>query len=457
MKSIIITFIIMCSAFLVQAQTTKLHITGGNVNVNGASKIVLNDVQWINDGTFSAGSSEVEISGTASSANTTIGGTSTTSFYELKINKSSNDVTLAKDIEVTNELTLSSGKLLIDDYLLTMDNTAAISNFNSDRYIKTDGTGGLIREVGASNVVFPVGNSTYTPLSVQNSGTTDAFFIRTSAEVLENGNSGNALTTDVVDRTWFVEEGVAGGSNLTLTATWNAADELTGFDRTQSYLSHYTGSGWNASVPGAASGSNPYSISRSGITTLSPFAVGSNGALPIELFSFTALRRNEYVQLEWITVTEINSDLFEIEHSRDGILYEKVGEVTAAGFSSSELNYDFLHKNPVKGLNYYRLKQLDYDGAFEYSDIVSVQFLEGGRQLAVYPNPVFGGPFTLSLSDSNFELAELSIYDSVGRLVQSQTILDTNTEIQTGDFPKGIYLVSMEVDGLRFLERVVVQ
>ena len=78
---------------------------------------------------------------------------------------------------------------------------------------------------------FPVGNSTCTPITILNNGTSDTYSVRTTPEILEFGTSGTAYTNGVVNRTWFVEEAVAGGSDLTLTVQWNAADELTGFDR----------------------------------------------------------------------------------------------------------------------------------------------------------------------------------------------------------------------------------
>jgi hypothetical protein len=116
----------------------------------------------------------------------------------------------------------------------------------------------------------------------------------------------------------------------------------------------------------------------------------------------------------------------------------------------------FIDDAPRAGVNYYRLKQMDYDGNFEYSEVVSVHLYVVGSRLSVSPNPVQNRSFNLSFSSDDFESGELSIYDSMGRLVQSQTILNTNTEIQTSDFPKGIYMMNLEVNGQRFLERIVV-
>lgn len=91
-----------------------------------------------------------------------------------------------------------------------------------------------------------------------------------------------------------------------------------------------------------------------------------------------------------------------------------------------------------------------------HNTIVSVQFEDDSR-MTVSQNPVLTGSIKLNFFSSNFESGELSIFDSVGRLIQSQTILNRNIEIQTENFPKGIYWVQLEVNGKRFLERVVVQ
>jgi len=90
------------------------------------------------------------------------------------------------------------------------------------------------------------------------------------------------LTSDAVNRTWIVTENTKGGSNVTLTLQWNAADELPGFDRTSCFLSHYLYPDWHSGPAGAANGTGPYTVSLSGITSFSPFGIGSgNSALPV--------------------------------------------------------------------------------------------------------------------------------------------------------------------------------
>ncbi len=196
-----------------------------------------------------------------------------------------------------------------------------------------------------------------------------------------------------------------------------------------------------------------YSWTISGDT----YSVGCS-VLPIELLSFEVNLKGHIVYLNWQTASEINNEGFEIEDSTDGDNWRNIGFVNGSGTSYELNNYQFLHQNPVSGINYYRLKQLDYDGFFEYSSKVSVERgADWQSAMTLFPNPVKNGTITLSFPDDDFEFGELLIYDSVGRLVHSQAILNTNTEIQTSHFRKGIYLMRLEMDRQRFLKRIVVQ
>ncbi len=161
----------------------------------------------------------------------------------------------------------------------------SIQNFNSaTSKIITDGAGKLIIESigpgGKSNVLFPVsyGSSTYNPVTINNSGTSDNFGVRVASGVYSNGTNGVLLASNIVDRTWFVDEDTPGGSNASLKVQWIPGDELTGFTRTACKLSHFTASQWDISMAGSATGTNPYTFTRSGVTSFSPFALGSGNS-----------------------------------------------------------------------------------------------------------------------------------------------------------------------------------
>ncbi|MBC7777949.1 MAG: hypothetical protein H7246_21120, partial [Phycisphaerae bacterium] len=111
--------------------------------------------------------------------------------------------------------------------------------------------------------------------------------------------------------------------------------------------------------------------------------------LPVELVAFNAgMHKDKAVLLNWRTASESNNEGFHIDHSPDGRSWQTRGFVPGHGNSQTEQVYQFLDERPLPGTNYYRLKQIDFNGQFEYSAIKSV-LVAGDRKLAiqVYPNP----------------------------------------------------------------------
>lgn len=128
----------------------------------------------------------------------------------------------------------------------------------------------------------------------------------------------------------------------------------------------------------------------------SPFNLGiglSGGAsldcvpLPIELMSFTGEATESGNELQWQTMAEINNDYFVLEASKDAANFVAIGNVDGAGNSVTPREYAFLDQNPLADLTYYRLKQVDFDGKFSYSDIISIK-RRGEGEVIISPNPV---------------------------------------------------------------------
>src|SRR5690606_10958019 len=111
--------------------------------------------------------------------------------------------------------------------------------------------------------------------------------------------------------------------------------------------------------------------------------------LPVELVYFTASVRNNQAHLEWLTASELDNDRFEIERSSDARRFEKIGTVKGKGTTSLETKYQFTDRTPVEGTVYYRLKQVDHDGQFAYSNVIAVTAKGLARELTTqaYPNP----------------------------------------------------------------------
>ena len=111
-------------------------------------------------------------------------------------------------------------------------------------------------------------------------------------------------------------------------------------------------------------------------------------SFPVEWLSFDAEVRGPFVALEWATASELNNDFFAVERSVDGLAYMQVGKVQGAGTTQDIQTYHFSDLAPITGPSYYRLRQVDYDGAFDFSDVIRVEMTEAGNQVRMYPNPV---------------------------------------------------------------------
>ena len=122
----------------------------------------------------------------------------------------------------------------------------------------------------------------------------------------------------------------------------------------------------------AARGCNSVEIEIEGSGLPQQFVNCPIGPLPVELLSFTAIRRNDNVQLKWQTASETNNDFFNIERSEDGRHWQTLGKMDGAGNSSETLAYTWTDQSPLRGLSYYRLKQVDFDGRYAYSWVRSV-------------------------------------------------------------------------------------
>ncbi|MBN8702076.1 MAG: CSLREA domain-containing protein [Bacteroidetes bacterium] len=188
--------------------------------------------------------------------------------------------------------------------------------------------------------------------------------------------------------------------------------------------------------------------------------------LPIELLSFSAENiNNEYTQLKWITASETNNDYFTIEKTQDGINYEFVAKVAGAGNSAQVLNYTTNDFKPYQGVSYYRLKQTDFDGAYDYSELVSVEFqslkLESSM-LVVYPNPATNSNMNVLFNGQSGEEVLIVVHDVLGKefyskafiLEEEQLIANIET---TQNLAPGLYTITASSNNKFFNKKVIVK
>jgi len=148
----------------------------------------------------------------------------------------------------------------------------------------------------------------------------------------------------------------------------------------------------------------------------------SGTQLPVELMSFTTMVKGNIIQLEWTTASEIDNDYFEVERSIDGVSFEVIGRVDGSDNSTLIKEYQFFDKNPPESKSvYYRLRQVDYDGAYEFSPIEVVQFEVGNHNISIQPNPM-SDQALIHLGKSIEESLLLKIYNINGQLIRQISI-----------------------------------
>ena len=221
------------------------------------------------------------------------------------------------------------------------------------------------------------------------------------------------------------------------------------------------------SVSGVGSDNTTYSVSgATGDLFVNHAAFGNVGVpgssvvfapLPVEFLSFDAqLQNDNRVLLDWRTATEINNDYFLIERSKDGQQFETIGKVAGAGNSSLELQYESWDNTPLSGVNYYRLKQVDFDGTSDYSDIRAVELRTASTELSIFPNPASD---LLNISfEKSIETGQVQLFNSAGQVVQSQYLMQgaDQTQLQLDQLADGMYWISIEADGQIHGEKVVI-
>jgi len=404
--------------------------SGASLDLNGFQLSVTDDFK--NDGTFTPGTGSVIFNGTGEQ---NIKGTGTVAFYDMQVNKASGTVILNKDVSVTNTLTLTSGMIELNANTLTITPTGSISGGSSASFIVTTSSSCLTQQdLGAGartgNILYPIGTtvSSYTPVIIDNTtGTADDFCVYVCESVYENGGcSGTPITSKVVNKNWGVTPATGTGLEVTLTLQWETADQAGDFVDTDAYISRYSAGFWRPFAGQDISGqTSPFVLTQSSISDFSSFGVGSDDStLPVELLLFSARQAEKSVQLKWTTSSELNNDYFDVETSTNGEDFLKIGSALGNGTTNIEMNYSYLHQSPKTGINYYRLRQVDYDGQFEYSPTILhyYQIGENANLVQVYPNPVAG---VLHLETSKVDQLQLQLIlmDMTGKVILKKKIV----------------------------------
>ncbi|MDX1940604.1 MAG: hypothetical protein SFU99_08630 [Saprospiraceae bacterium] len=296
----------------------------------------------------------------------------------------------------------SNGHLGVDDFSLTPYCLTAS--------IPSGGSIDCSSATGSLNIGSPTVTPTPTSPTYQWQRSTDG------------GTNWDNITSSTQDQTiYFITYSNYTGSSLSITQT--------------SQFSDANGLRYRVIVTdGTCSGtSNSFLLSVTGCTT------------PIELIYFQGKITKNNILLNWQTATELDNDYIEVQRSKDGKRFETIGTVEGFGTTNMPRNYTFLDENPLPGVNYYRLKQVDFDGMFEYHPIIAVLFKEEKTQdLLVYPTIVHDR-INLVLNEETDTSSEFMILDQIGRILL-RTPLPPGLQQHTIDLqhlPAGQYFISV--------------
>jgi len=231
---------------------------------------------------------------------------------------------------------------------------------------------------------------------------------------------------------------------------------------------------WNA--PGVGSGTKMINAAGNAVNNdgvsgggdhgdfLTSFTI-NEGALPVDLVNFSISKGDQNaVSLDWETASEVNNDYFQIERSYNAREFEVIGKVEGSGNTSATEYYSFTDEKPE--LNrpvYYRLKQIDFDGAFEYSLIKKIVIEQATISIQkIYPNPVFSSETVKVKFDllTDLQEVEMIVYDIAGHQKMKNSFAVTEGEniirFSPNDFAAGQYYISLSSDNQRIISEMFI-
>ncbi len=302
----------------------------------------------------------------------------------------------------------------------------------------------------------------------------------TKVEVVTQGNvtqvSPNIpIVEDITSKTFLVtpEFNSALGANLYKITLYYTAAEVNGFT-TNNGNTITGGIIVMAKGPGSIASSinevepatpvawgNDFTLTATFDSGFSGFGGGDDAGLPVELLDFTALAQERSVQLDWTTASEINNKGFEVERSLNiDSGFRNIGFVKGNGTTTEQQNYTFNDSDVRKGVTYYyRLKQVDLDGAYDYSDVVSASLKGKGMDISLLPNPTkdLVNVFVVNAVKENIQI---NVYNIQGQVVLNRrvTIRENNMiELDIKDLTSGVYMLKVGDEMNYIIKKLIVK
>lgn len=461
-----------------------IDVAGNFTTQNSTSIFNVNGQDMQVAGNFSNASGSATFTGTANSLlefngitsqNYSPGGALT--LYDVLINQGvpSSVILTGNNMTLSGTLTLTSGRIYTGSYEVsaTSNSSTAVSSGNVDSYVD-----GNLRRATAStgSYNFPVGNySSGKGYQLANINFTAA---NTATDLLASFNAFAAVpaalgSTDcsvtynlpALDNGYWTISSTPASSTGTYTATLNnTAGTYTNSSGASTWTVMKKPSSGAWGLYGTCSTSTVSQVVRVGMSGFSDFATAqSSQILPVELVSFTGTATISGNELTWITASEFDNHYFSLEKSADAAQFSEVAQIDGSGNTTIEHHYHYTDAQPFHGDNYYRLRQVNLDGSFSYSNVVLVEnnFVTPVVE-SITPNPS-NGLLNLGITSSKGGTVELEVVDMFGvEAYKTRQQLEAGTVSVNMDLQKlqkGIYFIrcSLAEYGFVNMEKVILQ
>lgn len=434
----------------------SLDVSTNNVDINLAGN-------FTNNGTLlSSGSDNFTLNGTSAQ---TIDGTSTTTFNNLIINNTGGGVTVSQNENVAGAFTLTSGIVSTSAntiYLTNASVNALQSGVGNTNYLVSWVNGNLKRNVGTNGSYdFAVGTSSNSELANINFNSQSGVSNLTAS--FSSVISGNAPDPNLcmVNGTgiWLILDGgiwtitpdaqpSSGTYDITLRERGHSfsagSPDRYGIVKRSTPSSDWEVQGTHNNATQSETGGTVTSVC-SGLTSFSEFAdgVGANPLL-VSLLNFEGTSTASVNILSWTTASEENANEFELQKSIDGISFSSIGKIKAVGNSVTENHYSITDENPTSSTNYYRLKLIDLNKSYTFSNTI---LLNNSLTISfdVFPNPTTD---VLNFNAATIENETINavVKDIAGKIILSQSFSQglNNSQINASELRSGIYFVELK-------------
>jgi len=462
------------TSFKSGANTVDINLTGASKTISGSNSIAFANLtvsngasitasdnigfegNFTNNGSFTS-TAGLNFIGASGDQTITMNGT-VNSLKNLTVNKAGGEVDLGANLTLTSgTLTLTSGNLNGNSFTLSLPNSTIVGE-------DVSGTkkfyGGVLAQntskAFTNNNNYDFGNG----ISISNCGNCGTVTVNRGNTPQGNINKSIARYLDID------VPSPSGAYSATLTYTYSDA-ELNGQTEAnfKFYKSTDAGQTWVAITPTSINYSTN-TLTLTGISSFSRWTASNSNTnpVPVNIIEFNAQVVNNLTNIKWTTASEINNKSFTIEKSVDGEHFEAVGTVAGKGNTSNISKYEFTLKNAAEEIVFFRLKQVDFDGSFHYSRLISITNDDfSNASFSIFPNPVTDKDIflqynniekqdvTVRVFDVNEKSHFMETYDLNGSGVVRLFSAETNT------LAKGVYFVLVQTSTKQEMLKLIVE